>query len=338
MLRYSEKSFLQNPPGNSHKINAPVGEQIGLSKLQDYNRIEDQYQFSYPVVQLSKQKLVVYNYHENRKRSSEDKKVERKCDTSKKFTGEISHRTQQKIKHIVESWTEAAKEFKKSSLCQKKTYRPTFTFVTLTLSSAQEHSDNQIKRDLLNHFLIWMQREAGVKNYIWKAESQKNKNIHFHVLADNYIPWKLIRSKWNNIQNKLGYIDRFEKLHGHREPNSTDIHQLKNVQNPAAYISKYICKNQEYRKIEGRVWSCTNCLGNIKKFEYLPDWRTWEIIRILSNKAGIFKKKKDYCTMFAGDIITEIKKYLSYEYKNLCSYLADWWQEQYFSPPELQIT
>lgn len=338
MLRYKQKTFLTNPPSNQDVKKPQVGSPIGLSTLQDYNTIESQYSKSYPVVQLSKRKILVYNYQINRGRRKEGDQENRECDKSEKFKGEISKRTQQKIKTILETWIEAAKEFKKSSLASSKVKKPLFTFVTLTLSHKQEHSDNEIKRELLNHFLIWMQRETGVKNYIWKAETQKNGNIHFHIVADSYINHKIIRQKWNTIQNKLGYIDKFEQIHKHTNPNSTDIHSLKNIQNPSAYISKYICKSSEYRKIKGRVWSCTNTLSSVKKFEFIPDWRFWELLKILKNKEGLFKKEVDYCTIIAGDILKEIRKYLHKEYKNLKEYLIGWWQDEYFSSPNIQVT
>lgn len=331
MQTYPNNLILQNPPSNSDLKAAKVGTPIGLSMLQDYNKIESDYNISYPVCQLSKTKLLVYNYHTNRKKRDKEEIQKRECDTSKKFTGEISKRTKQKIKHIVETWLNAAKEFAKSSLCPNNYYKPTFTFITLTLSSTQTHSDKEIKRELLNHFLIWLQREKECKNNIWKAESQKNGNIHFHILVDNYVNWQDIREKWNAIQNKLGYIDRFEAVHKHRNPNSTDIHSLKNVKNPAAYISKYICKDESYRKIEGRIWSCSKSLGNIKKFEFLPDWRTWELISILLKKKDVFSKVGESFTVICGDIEQYIKDSLKSEYTDLCNYLASWWEEQYFS-------
>ncbi len=116
-------------------------------------------------------------------------------------------------------------------------------FITLSLSSAQIHDDNTIKKMLLQPFLDTMRKTWGCKHYIWRAESQKNGNIHFHILTDQYIPWWKIRKRWNDIQNILGYIDRYMATGGEKDPNSTDVHSVKKVKKLGAYMSKYFGKN-----------------------------------------------------------------------------------------------
>src|SRR3972149_9919788 len=89
-------------------------------------------------------------------------------------------------------------------------YQKRITFITLTLPSNQIHTDNVIKSKCLNQLLIEMSRYHKVEQYIWRAEKQKNGNIHFHILADRYIFWSDIRNRWNRIVNKLGYVDRYK--------------------------------------------------------------------------------------------------------------------------------
>lgn len=169
----------------------------------------------------------------------------------------------------------------------KKVYQPyhgrnfTFTvnFITLSLSSKQIHSDQEIKAKLLNQFLIEMVRRWKVKMYVWRAEKQKNGNIHFHIITGSFIPWNELRNCWNRIQQKLGYVDRYrenqEARHRHGfnynpkhekhwpyerqlkawkkgcethwdNPNSVDIHSIRHVGNIRAYFSKYMTKNENY--------------------------------------------------------------------------------------------
>ena len=149
------------------------------------------------------------------------------------------------------------------------------TFITLTLPSKQIHSDNEIKSRCLNHFLTDLKRKYQVDLYIWKAEKQENGNIHFHILTNKYIKWQSIRTDWNRIINKLGYVTKYSEnmkaffaagfrlsenpkdkrpeasqyksyLEGlstnFSNPNSTDIHALYKIKNVAAYISKYLAK------------------------------------------------------------------------------------------------
>lgn len=152
-------------------------------------------------------------------------------------------------------------------------------FITLSLSSPQVHSDQEIKSQLLNQFLIEMTRRWNVDKYVWRAEKQDNGNIHFHIVTGNFIPWNELRNVWNRIQQKLGYVTRYrenrEDWHKHgfkydkrharhwpRErqlkaykdgmhtgwdnPNSVDVHSIRHVGNIKAYFVKYMSKNKKY--------------------------------------------------------------------------------------------
>jgi hypothetical protein len=148
-------------------------------------------------------------------------------------------------------------------------------FITLTLPSLQIHDDNEIKSKCLNQFLIEIRKKHNVKNYLWRAEKQKNRNLHFHILVDKFIPWSEIRDRWNRICNKLGYVDRYreemKQFHAGgfqvrqellkkweykaqvkayktgvatdwNSPNSTDVHSIRKVINIKSYIMKYMSK------------------------------------------------------------------------------------------------
>ena len=159
-------------------------------------------------------------------------------------------------------------------------------FITLTLSAKQRHTDNQIKRDMLNPFIIEIKRQYDVENYVWRSERQANGNVHFHILIDKFIPWHEVRGIWNRQQSKLGYIQEYSqsmreyhckgfrvrtdllekwplkaqlkaysqgKASGFRNPNSTDIHSVKYVSNIAAYVTKYMTKNSSQRTLKVRA-------------------------------------------------------------------------------------
>ena len=86
------------------------------------------------------------------------------------------------------------------------------SFITMTLPSGQIHSDVEIKK-CLNNFLTSLRTSIGVSNYVWKAELQKNENIHFHLVIDKYCSYQAIRHYWNKAINTLGYVDRYaEKM------------------------------------------------------------------------------------------------------------------------------
>lgn len=158
-----------------------------------------------------------------------------------------------------------------------KNFKFKIAFATLTLPSKQIHSDNEIKAKCLNQILIELKKYYNVKNYIWRAEKQKNGNIHFHILVDKFIPHQELRDRWNRITNKLGYVDtyRSEMQRWHRNgfrvrknllktwskrkqfeayergarthwnsPNSTDIHSVHKIRDLKSYITKYVTKNE----------------------------------------------------------------------------------------------
>jgi hypothetical protein len=160
-----------------------------------------------------------------------------------------------------------------------KTFDFRCAFVTLTLPCKQTHSDNEIKKICLNNFLTVLRSTYGLKYYVWRAEKQKNGNIHFHVVIDVAVHYAVIQRVWNDSLNLLGYIDTYSSQqmtkykHGFvfdnesfkkygttreqqvdryikglkvrfREPHTTEIKSAKGIRNLFAYMSKYISKKE----------------------------------------------------------------------------------------------
>ncbi len=186
-------------------------------------------------------------------------------------------------------------------LNDKKTiYNFRQSFITLTLPSTQLHTDVEIKK-CLDRFLTVLRNNFNVKNYVWKAELQKNKNIHFHITLDKYISYNALRYYWNNAINLLGYVDRYSlkmaqlsindyaRLRGKRveevkdvyirgvrskwsTPNSVDVRSVVSGKDISNYLSKYFAKNDDESKeddisrinIFGRVWSRSQSLSKLK--------------------------------------------------------------------------
>lgn len=174
-------------------------------------------------------------------------------------------------------------------------------FVTLTLPSAQMHTDNYIKKTYLNQFLIEVQKRAGIDLYLWRAEKQKNGNIHFHIVFNKNVYWGYVRRVWNRIlsKGKENYISEYSKNQkefykngfrmrpdgrseqrqreaynrglkcGFIDPNSTDVKVIDNEKKVESYISKYLSKNEnendETRLVSGKIWGCSRELSTIKE-------------------------------------------------------------------------
>lgn len=207
-------------------------------------------------------------------------------------------------------------------------------FFTLTLSSKQIHSDRIIMRRLINYFVTEMIRKWNVKQYIWRAEKQKNGNIHFHFIVGTFIPWNELRNTWNRVQQVLGYVTRYRENREiwHRDgfkydhskfpqwtykdqlkaykvglrtdwnsPNSTDIHTVLHVGNVKAYLSKYVTKADQSGNMESRLWGCSYNLSNLQGGQDDVDSKYQEEFNMIiaSKKSRVFSA--DWYTVFYID-------------------------------------
>lgn len=208
-------------------------------------------------------------------------------------------------------------------------------FITLTLSSKQIHTDNEIKSKLLNQFLTEIRTKYNCSNYLWRAESQRNGNIHFHVVTDVFIPWRTLRTDWNRIQEKLGYISTYEAKTGKSDPNSTDVHSINKIRNLASYLSKYCSKNAKgytllasyagkpeakpacyltykhpifdtkakiYRQIHGKLWGQSQGLSRYTSAKCEITGRIQEELEFLQRVKGNKVKFMERATMYLVDV------------------------------------
>lgn len=243
--------------------------------------------------------------------------------------GIISKRASKKIRNAINwlleiSQEKVAKPYKKGRVVKFKV-----AFATLTLPSKQIHSDVEIKNKCLNQFLIEARKKWGVRHYLWRAEAQKNGNIHFHITCDNFIPHTELRDTWNRIIAKLGYVAAYQTnmkewhkngfrvrtdllknwskqaqkkayIRGYASnwlsPNSTDIHSVKMISNLPAYLTKYCTKNDDGRAIKGKLWGLSYSLSQMQSVIIDEDTLPIGFIDALREK---FKNKIKFGSFFA---------------------------------------
>lgn len=224
-----------------------------------------------PRLKLSGNNVVQFNYfHGNRRPGRNLSEMEDRPYSC------FGHGSRKRLRECLSRWFDTvtiAHDFLRVPVIPLRNH----TFITLTLSSRQVHCDKTIKRECLNHFLIYLKRHYGVVNFIWKAELQKNGNIHYHMITDKYIPHQELRELWNTAQNRLSYVDMF----AHDNPNSTDIHSLKRIKNVMAYVGKYMSKKSSadddkpgvvLRPICGHVWGRSDNLQALQSFTLHNDF------------------------------------------------------------------
>lgn len=189
---------------------------------------------------------------------------------------ELSKSAQKRIKNAVNwmTYLSSSRNVSEKSGISIKNFQ--ISFVTLTLPTKQMHTHDEIKSKCLNHFLTVLRQKFKIQNYIWKAELQRNGNIHFHLTFDKFIHYMALRNVWNSAISKLGYIREYAEIYKNMDfdeyhywrsqngsenleknrkafdygvstdwlsPNTTDVKQVKNVKNLASYLSKYLGKS-----------------------------------------------------------------------------------------------
>lgn len=221
--------------------------------------------------QIRGNKILKYSYSEFRSSVQKEQVETLNEQKNETYRGEMTFKSARKLKKKIEIWYEAVEQHNNHAINSKVFDFRRFVFLTVTLSSTQIHSDQQIKHDILKPFFRVLRDRYNCRNYIWKAESQENGNIHFHILLDRFIDKEIVQSEWNKCQNALGYVDEFKKKFKHCHPPSTQIEAVKNQKTLILYFEKYIAKSDSYRKIEGAVWKGSQSVMSLQFFEFVGD-------------------------------------------------------------------
>lgn len=232
-------------------------------------------------------------------------------------------------------------------------------FITLTLPSTQKHQDKEITKIILGTFLDKCRKIDLLNNYVWRAEKQKNGNIHYHIVTDSFCNYNLIRRLWYISLEKLGYMtdyrEKFQNMNyevyrsqdfnknvsldkinaryakGVRnnwsEPPCVDTELIQDISGISKYISKYVGKKNDdnINIVTGRVWSCSTSVSEAVKVFKTDD----EFNRFWYNySTQVLKKKElkfDYfslCLCKFQSIISWVKGVYEYIKKELLAVLT----------------
>lgn len=293
---------------------------------------------SIPTVQIRPNYLVIYNQIEGLRRRQRDtwQYTLNDFDRKKAYAGFISPGSAKNLKRCLENLIEISIEKKAIHHATGKQFKFKINFITLTLPHHQgKWTDKDVKKMCLDTWLKSARRSFGLKSYVWRAERQHNGNIHFHIASDCYIDHVALRHSWNDRLEHCNYISRFEEKHGHRNPNSTDVHSVRKVRNLAAYLIKYMSKGHIYAellrarpprsapiekvkikksgpkfqrvlsfedmKINGRVWDCSTNLKTKERCRFIIDTDLTARLRNLIIKHGARVKETDVCSLIFMD-------------------------------------
>lgn len=282
--------------------------------------------------------IVVYTvFYGDRQRSILNTPAPRKTNVSR---GILSPKAAKRMREAID-WLNYTAKWKTVFVKDTQTnFRYKLNFITLTLPSKQIHNDTAIVKNCLSPFLeTWCKRRKGLL-YVWKAETQDNGNIHFHIVSNAFYHFLKLRHDWNYHIDKLDYVKRS----GRTDPNSTDVHALNNKKDIGQYLTSYFSKKDTYtkvlkryfkrygkhhanknnlvcnlpknyfkhlkRRVSSAIWSASKALLNIKITSKRDDQSTgWKVLDYLAkNNLAI---RADYCTIYPLELYAfeEIKEF-----------------------------
>ena len=281
------------------------------------------------LLQIRGSLLCVYNdfsYLNINKRYNENSRINLSNRNDKKGFSKKAIKT---LSSYLQIWYNCVDAHVQHSRNYKKEFNRYMTFVTLTLSSQQTHTDKEIKRQCFDRFITYSKRKFGLSTYVWCCEPQENGNIHFHIVFDRFVDHSSLRSLWNDCQNVLGYVDKFKEKHGHDNPNSTDIHSLRKINYIDRYLCKYMSKNECRRSIDGALWGCSDNLKDLKPFRCEIGIQEGVLLDKLLLKSNIRKKDSDWFYLFCNVKLSDINDISADLYNYVTNYYNDCFHQLY---------
>lgn len=276
--------------------------------------------------------LLIYNRIEYT-RKARDPSNKPKRNKPEPYTGQVTPFARKRIKRAIQLLVAISNPKEATHFKSGRKFKFRVNFLTLTLPCLQGNvSDRELKKSGLDVWLKRMRRKHKLRSYVWRAERQKNGNLHFHIITDTYLHWEKVRNDWNSCLSKFHFIDQFESEHKHRNPNSTDIHSVSRVTHLSQYLIKYMSKDELVRehltnppfikqkywktkppkanarfyaiktkeecKIEGKIWDCSLNLKSKDGVEFIVDTGMSDDLNYIINKDPEQLKNTANCSLY----------------------------------------
>lgn len=225
--------------------------------------------FTEKKIQIRHKSLILYElpdyYGSSNSKSWQQRILQIKEDQKKAYSGQLTQGAKKRLTKAVDLMCQSVKTKKVYNRVLDRNVTHRLSYITLTVSQHENLTAREVYDKGFKQFLQWLRRSQKVNTYIWKCEVQKRGQIHYHITTPSYIFYQDIRDKWNNIQRGNGWLEDYYKLKGHYDPNSTDIHEVRKVNNLSGYLIKEFCKAIQNPNTTGKIWDCSL---NLKKWGY----------------------------------------------------------------------
>jgi hypothetical protein len=291
---------------------------------------------SYGVIRITEKSALIYGQSATPPpRTAKQIEAEKNLSRGDK-NGYMSFKTKLAVTKILRCWISGIDQFRKLSHRPRLPKLPYFTFVTLTLSAEQMHTDLEVRRKMVIPFIQKLIRTHDVWHYFYVCEKQENGNLHIHLLIDSYIHHKALREEWNQTQAIHGYLDKFQEVYHHRNPNSTDIHKLKDKRSVEAYLVKYMVKDKVNIPIKGRLWGCSDALRKLKPYSEILEGVADVATREMKNSPMFTVKQEENYTLICGPVYRFLEAHHKSLFKRVTEHYINQATELYRIHPELK--
>ena len=237
--------------------------------------------------------------------------------TKPAYSGQVTEGAKKRIQKAIDILVQKSPTRMKFNPVTGKYFPFRISFATLTFSTKKLLDTKEIYRTMLKPLLRKL-RKRDQFSYVWKAEFQSNVDyqgkhkehggqLHYHIASNQVIPWNVLRKEWNHLQRKNGHLEEFGLRFGHYNPNSVDIHSTYKVQNLAAYLGKYMGKDDriegkegteyEGKKVDGKVWDCSTDLKK-QRFSFELSSYTEDKIKAAVDRKEVQQINLEHCTIF----------------------------------------
>jgi hypothetical protein len=250
-----------------------------------------------PYISILSDRIVLYKLNETAI-CKKSKNVLSLANLKKKgCSGKLSRQQCSIIRKKIDTWLSSIIYYNESTTKRKEVRDYVPIFITLTLSSKQRNTDIYIKKNMLQQFLDKLKNNHNSQHIFWRAESQKNGNIHFHIISDKFVKKEIIQKYWNDIQEKEGYLIEFELKYKHKNPPSTHVKGMESTSNFIDYVLKYVVKPDENRAISGRLYGMTDSIRNLKSYVCEADTEAKNDIELIVNNSKVKEYNEDFATV-----------------------------------------
>lgn len=178
------------------------------------------------------------------------------------------------------------------------------TFVTLTMVA--DCPDRVAVRCLQKLLKLWRER-WGQFNYLWVAERQENKRIHFHLVLDRFIDVQAENRRWAVVQYESGVIYSYEYNKNlvpvdparmtpkqfAKIANPLDVEKIDSVKSLATYLASYVTKKIG-EQFECQVWNCSKGVSALFTERMISTQHHEEAIIAMPGAPNVYVHKKDY--------------------------------------------